>query len=76
MKITCVNCAKPNTWEMSWRSIDFSDNTNPSGLHLMIDCLYCMHKTYATFTLNKEITKAMNADEFGRTLDDNYNEQE
>ena len=42
----------------------------------MVDCLDCGEKTYATFTLNKEITKAMNIDEYGRELDEQYYDEQ
>ncbi len=75
LKMTCAKCGKPNIWDLSWRNIDFNENLDPQGLHLMVDCVYCTHKTYATFTLNKEITEAMNIDEYGRDLDE-YNDSE
>ena len=76
MKMTCHKCGATNIWELSWRSIDFNANLDPKGLHLMVDCLQCGEKTYATFTLNEEITKAMNMDEYGRELDEQYNDSE
>ena len=74
--MTCHKCGATNIWELSWRSIDFNANLDPKGLHLMVDCLQCGEKTYATFTLNEEITKAMNIDEYGRELDEQYNDIE